>query len=72
MRLYRLAAAQGDASAQDNLGYMFDYGLGVARDRAEALRLYRFSAAQGLADAQYNLGFVFENGQGVARDRAEA
>jgi hypothetical protein len=49
--LYRLAAAQGDAYAQYNLGDKFEKGLGVAKDRAEAIRLYRLAAAQGQAEA---------------------
>ena len=72
VRLYRLAAAQGHARAQSNLGVMFEDGRGVAKDDAEAVRLYRFAAAQGNAVAQYNLGTMFERGQGVAQDDAEA
>ena len=51
LRLFRLAAAQGYASAQVNLGYMFENGKGVAQDRAEAIRWFRLAAAQGDADA---------------------
>jgi hypothetical protein len=51
VRLYRLAAAQGDADAQYALGNMFEYGKGVAKKKAEAIRLYRLAAAQGLAAA---------------------
>jgi TPR repeat protein len=72
VRLYSLAAAQGHASAQVNLGTMFYNGQGVAQDYAEAVRLYRLAAAQGYADAQYGLGYMFENGTGVAQDAAEA
>jgi TPR repeat protein len=72
VQLYRLAAAQGHASAQVNLGYMFQHGKGVAQNYAEAVRLYRIAAAQGHADAQINLGFMFQHGQGVAQDYAEA
>jgi uncharacterized protein len=72
VRLYSLAAAQGDARAQVNLGYMFENGRGVAKDDAEAVRLYRLATAQGDARAQVNLGVMFENGQGVAQDDAEA
>ena len=54
-RLYRLAAAQGHAGAQNNLGGMFDHGQGVAKDRAEAIRWYRLAAAQGNAIAQSSL-----------------
>jgi TPR repeat protein len=55
VRLYRLAAAQGHAAAQVNLGYMFQNGQGVARNRAEAIRWYRLAAAQGHAAAHNNL-----------------
>ncbi len=72
MRLWRLAAAQGNATAQANLGGMFANGEGVAQDYAEAVRLFRLSAAQGDACGQINLGLTFENGLGVAQDRAEA
>jgi TPR repeat protein len=72
VRLYRLAAAQGHATAQSNLGYMFYEGQGVAQDYAEAVRLYSLAAAQGDAGAQFMLGLMFEYRKGVARDRAEA
>ena len=55
VRLFRLAAAQGDADAQYNLGYMFEYGHGVAQDTAEAIRWYRLAAAQGHANATAKL-----------------
>jgi TPR repeat protein len=51
VRWYRLAAAQGHADAQNNLGIMFENGRGVAKDTAEAIRLYRLAAAQGVAAA---------------------
>jgi hypothetical protein len=72
VRLYSLAAAQGYANAQNNLGDMFANGRGVAQDYAEAVRLFRLAAEQGHAAGQYNLGVMFENGQGVTQDYAEA
>ncbi len=45
--LYRLAADQGHAEAQYNLGVMYDDGRDVAQDDAEAVRLYRLAADQG-------------------------
>jgi TPR repeat protein len=70
--LHRLAADQGYAIAQNNLGRIFEEGQGVAQDYAEAVRLFRLAADQGDRAAQYNLGAMFQNGQGVAEDRAEA
>jgi TPR repeat protein len=41
VRWWRLAAAQGDAGAQVNLGHMFSRGGdGVAQDKAEAGQLH--------------------------------
>ena len=59
-RLYRPAAAQGDAEALNNLGYLFLHGLGVPRDRAEGIRLYRLAAAQGDENAQIKLDVLAE------------
>jgi hypothetical protein len=69
---FRLAAAQGNASAQFNLGFMFNRGRGVAQDYVEAVRWYRLAAAQGDVQAQDLLGTMFERGQGVAQDYVEA
>ena len=55
VRWYRLAAEQGLALAQYNLGVMYDNGEGVPEDDVEAVRWYRLAAEQGLALAQYNL-----------------
>ncbi len=48
LRVFRLAADQGHARAQFWLGFMFECGRSVAKDRAEAIRLYRLAAAQGV------------------------
>ena len=71
-RCYRLAAEQGLAGAQYNLGGCFERGEGVALDVSEAARYYRLAAEQGHAGAQFNLGVCFERGEGVAQDVAEA
>ena len=47
MRLYRLAADQGHAEAQFNLGVMYVKGTGVPQDYTEAARLLKLAAAQG-------------------------
>jgi TPR repeat protein len=57
-RLYKLAADQGIAAAQYNLGVFYKYGRGgLSQNDREAARLYKLAAAQGFADAQSNLGF---------------
>ena len=67
-----MAAAQGYASAQFNLGIKYKYGHGVPRDPAEAVNWFRKAARLGNAYAQYNLGFMYFMGQGVAQDYTEA
>ena len=60
LKWYRLAADQGDASAQNNLGVMYAKGQGVPQNYAEALKWYRLAADQGNASAQSNLGFMYD------------
>ena len=72
VRWYRLAADQGDAGGQNNLGVMYADGRGVPEDDAEAVRWYRLAADQGLADAQNNLGVMYANGEGVPQDNVTA
>ena len=59
MKWYRLAADQGNAIAQCNLGVMYDKGRGVPQDYAEAVKWYRLAAEQGHADAQFKLGIMY-------------
>lgn len=69
---YRLAAEQGEASAQYMLGSMYYYGDGVAQNYAEAIKWYRLAGGQGQELAQCCLGFMYEKGKGVKQDHAEA
>ena len=41
MRWYRMAADQGYAAAQNNIGWLFQNGWGVAQDFGEAMSWYR-------------------------------
>ena len=50
-----VAAEQGDADAQVNLGFMYKTGQGVPRDVAEAVQWFSRAANQGNAEAQDNL-----------------
>ncbi len=68
----RLAADQGDAYAQCNLGMCYANGTGVAKDESEAVRYFRLGAQQGNATAQCNLGACYDNGTGIAKDEREA
>ena len=68
VKWYRMAAEQGYAVAQFNLGNMCANGEGVLKDFAEAVRWYRLAAEQGQASAQNNLGLRYKNGEGVLKD----
>ncbi len=48
---WRKKAETGDANAQFNLGVMYDNGMGVPKDDAEAAKWYRLAAEQGNAMA---------------------
>ncbi len=68
----RLAAANGDASAQFEVGARLAEGKGTGQDFKEAMRWYQRSAAQGFAQAQYRLGTLFERGLGTDADVGRA
>ncbi|MCL2829092.1 MAG: TIR domain-containing protein [Oscillospiraceae bacterium] len=72
VKWYKLAAEQGHAGAQCNLGYSFGSGEGIKKDLKEAVKWYDLSAKQGHARAQNNLAVTYENGEGVTQDFNEA
>jgi Sel1 repeat len=68
----RKAADQGDADAQNNIGWRYYQGNGVAQDYAQAMSWWRKAADQGDADAQNNIGWLYDHSEGVAQDYAQA
>jgi TPR repeat protein len=72
VKWFRLAAEQGDAQAQCNLGILHDQGEGVPQDFTEACKWWKLAADQGYADAQSNLGVKYEHGEGVPQDHNQA
>ncbi|MGB7756567.1 MAG: SH3 domain-containing protein [Salinisphaera sp.] len=68
----RPLAKNGDASAQYNMGVLYDRGYGVERDYAKARQWYEKAAAQHYARAEHNLGIMYEAGKGVPRDLDKA
>ena len=66
------AAKQGNAVAQYNLGVMYDNGMGVPENDAEAVKWYRKAADQGYAMAQSNLGVMYGTGAGVPENSIRA
>jgi hypothetical protein len=74
VRLYQLAANQGDGRALNSLGIMHEQGRGgLAKNDHEAVRLYQLAANQGDASGQAHLGIMYEQGRGgLSRDLEEA
>ena len=64
----KLAAEQGHAKAQYNLGIMYRNGKGVSPNNRIAAKWYTLAAEQGYAAAQTNLGVMYSTGQGVVQD----
>lgn len=64
----RLAAANGDASAEFQVASRFADGKGVTQDFDEAIKWYTRSASRGFALSQYRLGTLYERGLGVDKD----
>jgi TPR repeat protein len=69
---YWQAAQAGDPRAQNELGYCYEHGLGVAKDPQDAVKWYRKAAEAGNSAGQNNLGYCYEHGLGVAKDPEEA
>jgi TPR repeat protein len=70
--LLQEAADAGSAAAMYNLGWLYEYGLGVAQDYDQARRWYQKAAEAGNADAMYGLGYMYEYGKGLTQDYAQA
>ena len=68
----RLAAAQGDKSAEFEVASRLAEGKGTDQNLKEAVRWYQRSATQGFAQAQYRLGTFYERGLGMKADIARA
>jgi TPR repeat protein len=71
-RLYRLAAQQGHAGAQNSLGVAYARGEGVPADASEAVSWYVKAANQGDPHAQYNLGMAMLKGGDVPKNAMQA
>ncbi|WP_196800515.1 tetratricopeptide repeat protein [Thioalkalivibrio sp. AKL10] len=69
---FRPLAEQGDKVAQERLGWLYDNGLGISQDHAEAAKWYRRAGEQGNWDAQSKLGLLYYQGRGVPQDYTEA
>lgn len=68
----RLAAANGDPSAEFEVGARLAEGKGTDQNFKDAAKWYQRSASKGFAQAQYRLGTLYERGLGLKADEARA
>ena len=69
---WQALAERGDIIAANNLGYLYENGVGVQKDYGKALHWYRKVAEAGAPIGQYNLGSAYLAGRGVEPDPVEA
>ncbi|MGH9498022.1 MAG: tetratricopeptide repeat protein [Terriglobales bacterium] len=59
--LFMEAAKAGDVGAEQNVGYFYDLGLGVRRNRKKALHWYTRAYRKGDASSAKNIGTVWRD-----------
>jgi hypothetical protein len=72
IRWLTLAANQGYALAESELGHIYLYGSGIPSDYQQALLWEEKAAQQGEVEAQRDLAFMYEQGFGVKPDPQKA
>lgn len=72
LRLYRLAAVEGNIPAHAQLGFMYSKGEGAKQSDIEAANWWRPAALAGDASSQTALGLAYATGKGVPQDFVEA
>lgn len=65
-------AEHGNAQAAYNLGFMYEFGYGVAANDDESFKWYLSAAQHGHAQAQRSVAWMYERGKGAQQDRAQA
>lgn len=61
-------AAKKNKEAMNNLGCLYDKGLGVKKNPEKAASLFRLSAERRCVQGMYNLANCYEEGHGVIQD----
>lgn len=72
LRVWMAAAEAGDPDAQNNVGEIYERGLGTQPNYEAAIIWYQKAADQGYSRALFNLGTLYEQGLGVEQDRLKA
>jgi TPR repeat protein len=68
----RIAAEQGFANAQYDLGFLYAHQIRTKLDPVEAAKWYRKAADQNFSSAQQQLGEAYAKGSGVPQNYEEA
>ena len=72
LKSWKPLAETGDASAQVNLGIMYNQGHGVIQDDKEAAKWFKLAAEQGYSPGQWRLAIMYKTGTGVVQNYEEA
>src|SRR5450830_1073904 len=72
LEICKALAEQGNATAQYNLGVLYERAAGLTPDYSQAVHWYTLAAEQNNAMAQYNLGVMYDLGRGVPQDNEKA
>lgn len=67
-RAWLKLAEKGNAEAQNNIGFLYERGLGVSQDYGKAEEWYMMAAAQNLNTAKHNLAMLTYKGHINNRD----
>jgi uncharacterized protein len=68
IKIWMPLAKNNDATAQNNIGVLYENGWGFTQDYSKAILWYRKAAEQGQIDAQHNLATMYQQGNGVEKD----
>ncbi len=66
------AANRGDVHSKNLVGYCYDLGLGVERNKSRALSWFRHAAKFHHKEALFNLAVSYDTGDGVAVNHKKA
>ncbi len=65
-------ASKGEMNAQVQVGEMYESGIGVSQDSAEAIKWYKKAAIKGDSRGRQLLGAMYDTGRGVKQNYPEA
>ena len=72
MSAWQANATAGDPEAMNNIGVLYNKGLGVEQDNKQAAAWYEKAAQLGYVNAQFNLANLYYSGRGVDHDLKQA